>query len=443
MEGTGGLDARRAAVCVSCRVQVVYTDLCRDAAHFTPFDRRPARRRRHRDRAAGRDGRRAIARGRSRWPRRRSVCRGSHVKATAFIFTTTDCPVANRYAPEIRRLFDSYGRQGIRFWLVYVNARETPDAIRAHTKTYSLPLSVLRDREHELVRRLGVSVTPEVAMVDPRGTVIYRGRIDDRYTELGVDRPVATRHEFEDALAATVAGTPIATPNTRAVGCFIADFKPAKGSTRHFPRALDWLAVSPRRAPRALDRYANARHLQSSPAKPHSGPITFARDVAPIVFDKCASCHRPGGPAPFSLMTFADVRQRASQIVAVTERRYMPPWKADADPAGFVGQKRLSDDELATLRQWVAQGAPEGDRRDLPSQPAFAEGWQLGKPDLIVTLARAVRARRRADRRVSHLRHPVADRPRRSTSPASSSSRATRASCTMRISGSIRRAALA
>jgi Flp pilus assembly protein TadD len=265
---------------------------------------------------------------------------GDGVRATAFIFTTTDCPVANRYAPEIRRLFDIYSRQGIRFWLVYVNPRETPETIGAHTRTYALPMAVLRDRGHALVGRLGVSVTPEVAIVDPRGTVIYRGRIDDRYTELGVDRPVATRREFEEALGATVAGKAITTPTTRAVGCFISDFK----------------------------------------------PVTFARDVAPIVFDKCVSCHRAGGAAPFSLMTYADVRQRASQIVAVTERGYMPPWKAEADPAGFVGQKRLSDDDRAVLRQWAAQGAPEGDRGELPKAPAFADGWQLGTPDLIVTL---------------------------------------------------------
>ena len=338
------LDARDAAVCVSCRVQVVYTDLA--AMQRTPRGSIAVR-------LAG--GVVAIALlastaaaqsrlidldGRTVDP----FAAASGVKATAFIFTTTDCPVANRYAPDIRRLVDSYTRRGIRFWLVYVNPRETPAAIRAHVKTFSLPVTVVRDQDHALVRRLGVSVTPEVAMVDRSGTVIYRGRIDDRYTELGVDRPVATRREFEDALAAAVAGTPIATPSTRAVGCFIADFEP------------------------------------------QSGAITFSRDVAPIVFDKCASCHRSGGSAPFSLMTFADVRQRATQIVAVTERRYMPPWKADPDPAGFVGQKRLSDNELATLRQWAAQGAPEGDPADLPPAPSFADGWQLGKPDLIVTL---------------------------------------------------------
>jgi Tfp pilus assembly protein PilF len=264
-------------------------------------------------------------------------------RATAFVFTTTDCPIANRYAPDIRRLYETFSRQGIGFWLVYVNPRETPDTIRRHRTTFDLALPTIRDSGHDLVRRLGVTVTPEVALVDAAGQTLYRGRIDDRHAELGVDRAMATRRDFEDALASTAAGRPVQTPATRAVGCIIADFK----------------------------------------------GVSFSRDVAPIVFDKCGSCHRPGGPAPFSLLSYADVRQRASQIVAVTERRYMPPWKADADPAGFVGQKRLSDADLDVLRQWARHGAPEGDRAELPPLPAFADGWQLGTPDLIVTLPEA------------------------------------------------------
>jgi Flp pilus assembly protein TadD len=264
------------------------------------------------------------------------------VRATAFVFTTSDCPIANRYAPEIERLFDAYRARGIRFWLVYVNPRDDAAAIRAHARQFSLSLPVLRDVEHALVERFGISVTPETA-VETAGTLVYRGRIDDRYLELGVGRAVATRREFEDALAALVAGRRVAAPRTKAVGCYVADFK----------------------------------------------PVTFARDVAPILFDKCASCHRPTGPAPFSLLTYADARQRARQIVEVTERRYMPPWKAEPQPEGFVGQPRLKDDEVGVLRRWVSQGAAEGERAHLPAAPTFPDTWQLGTPDMVVTLERA------------------------------------------------------
>lgn len=116
-------------------------------------------------------------------------------------------------------------------------------------------------------------------------------------------------------------------------------------------------------------------------------PVTFAGDVAPIIFDACAPCHRPGGPAPFSLLAYSEVKRRATQIAAVTERRFMPPWKAEPEPGGFIGQRRLTNSEIQVIRRWVDAGAPEGERKTLPLPPQGNAGWQLGRPDLIVTLA--------------------------------------------------------
>lgn len=115
-----------------------------------------------------------------------------------------------------------------------------------------------------------------------------------------------------------------------------------------------------------------------------SADVTFARDVAPIVFSACASCHRPGGPGPFSLTTFDEVRRRATQIAVVTKSRFMPPWKVEPTVGHFVGQRPLSDREIATIEQWVSDGTLEGDASDLPKLPSFADGWLLGRPDLIV-----------------------------------------------------------
>jgi Flp pilus assembly protein TadD len=111
---------------------------------------------------------------------------------------------------------------------------------------------------------------------------------------------------------------------------------------------------------------------------------TFTKDVAPIVFDACVSCHRDGGPGPFPLTTYDDVRRRATQIAQVTRTRYMPPWKVHEDVGQFVGQRLLTAREIGTLTQWAKNGAPEGDPRDLPPLPKHAEGWLLGKPDLVV-----------------------------------------------------------
>jgi thioredoxin-like negative regulator of GroEL/mono/diheme cytochrome c family protein len=117
------------------------------------------------------------------------------------------------------------------------------------------------------------------------------------------------------------------------------------------------------------------------------GAPTFARDIAPILFTRCITCHHPGGPAPFSLLTYADARQRASLIATAARNRFMPPWKASRSSGPFVGQHPLSEDEIDRIARWAAAGAPEGDRKDLPQTPRLAEGWQLGKPDLIVSPA--------------------------------------------------------
>jgi Flp pilus assembly protein TadD len=112
--------------------------------------------------------------------------------------------------------------------------------------------------------------------------------------------------------------------------------------------------------------------------------VTFTRDVAPIIFSSCASCHRTGGPGPFSLTTYEEVRRRANQISLVVSSRFMPPWKVSDAIGPFVGQHPLTIKEIATITDWVANGAPEGDPQHLPKLPGFADSWLLGKPDLIV-----------------------------------------------------------
>ncbi|HUR33427.1 MAG TPA: hypothetical protein VM032_06500, partial [Vicinamibacterales bacterium] len=115
--------------------------------------------------------------------------------------------------------------------------------------------------------------------------------------------------------------------------------------------------------------------------------ITFTRDVAPILFAHCATCHRPGEVGGFSLLTFADVRPRAAAIARAVRTRAMPPWKPDPIAGTrFVGDRRLSDGDIQTLEQWAARGAAEGNPADLPVPPAFPDGWQLGQPDLVVSM---------------------------------------------------------
>jgi len=116
--------------------------------------------------------------------------------------------------------------------------------------------------------------------------------------------------------------------------------------------------------------------------------VTFNKDIAPVIFNNCASCHRPGESGPFSLLTYRDVRKHAAQIAAVTRIRFMPPWLPEPGYGDFVGARRLTQNEISLIQQWVQGGTVEGNPSDLPPVPKSADGWQLGKPDLVVTTAR-------------------------------------------------------
>ncbi|HZZ78012.1 MAG TPA: cytochrome c [Gemmataceae bacterium] len=118
---------------------------------------------------------------------------------------------------------------------------------------------------------------------------------------------------------------------------------------------------------------------------------TFNKDVAPILFNQCASCHRPGEAAPFPLLNYQDAKKRARLIAKVTQSKQMPPWKAANGDVAFRNERRLSDAEIGTLQQWFAAGAPEGNAKDLPPAPTFVGDWPLGKPDLVVKMPKAYR----------------------------------------------------
>ena len=137
------------------------------------------------------------------------------------VFTTTDCPVSNRYAPEIQRLAAKFADQ-VQFVLVYPVATDSPDLIKEHRKKFGYSLESIRDTGQKLVKQTGVTVTPEVAVMAGE-RMVYRGRIDDRYVDLGRERPNPTQRDLENALSALIAGKPIAIRETRAVGCILSD----------------------------------------------------------------------------------------------------------------------------------------------------------------------------------------------------------------------------
>ena len=118
-----------------------------------------------------------------------------------------------------------------------------------------------------------------------------------------------------------------------------------------------------------------------------AAPVTFNQQIAPIIYRNCTACHRPGESAPFSLLSYEDVKRRAALIAAVTKRRYMPPWLPEHGYGDFAEERRLTDSEIGLIQEWVKQGAPPGAGRT-PAPPKYADEWQLGTPDLILRISK-------------------------------------------------------
>ncbi|MBX7104875.1 MAG: redoxin domain-containing protein [Gemmataceae bacterium] len=146
-------------------------------------------------------------------------------KVRVFVFTRTDCPIANRYAPELKAIEKRFRGRGVEFVLVFVDPREPAETIREHLREYQLPFPALVDPEHKLVAYLNATVTPEAAVLAGDGRLAYLGRIDDRYTDIGRPRADATSHDLADAIQATLDGRSVVPSRKKAVGCLIVDLR--------------------------------------------------------------------------------------------------------------------------------------------------------------------------------------------------------------------------
>jgi hypothetical protein len=125
---------------------------------------------------------------------------------------------------------------------------------------------------------------------------------------------------------------------------------------------------------------------QADTKKSSSNQLTFTKDIAPIFFKQCAECHRAGEAAPFSVMSYKDVRPWAKSIKEKVAKREMPPWSADPHVGEWTNDRRLSQADIDAIVAWVDGGANEGNPKDLPPAPKFAEGWSIGKPDVIIPM---------------------------------------------------------
>jgi len=149
---------------------------------------------------------------------------------TVLVFLYTDCPVANVMAPELTRIQKDYASKGIRFFRVYADSTLTDEAIAQHGRDFKLDFPAVRDTDLELVRLTGAQITPEAVVYDRKGERRYRGRINNKYEDLGKYRRNPTQHDLRDALDALLAGKPVSTPETKAIGCYLPQPKDAPES---------------------------------------------------------------------------------------------------------------------------------------------------------------------------------------------------------------------
>ena len=143
---------------------------------------------------------------------------GSH-KATVLLFVGTDCPISNAYAPEFNRIDADYGHRDVALFAIHSDRRVTAQEARRHAGEFGYRFPVLLDADQKLARRVGAKVTPEAAVLDARGRVVYVGRIDDLFVDFGKRRVAATKHELRDAIDAVLGGKPVPLPAAPAVGC--------------------------------------------------------------------------------------------------------------------------------------------------------------------------------------------------------------------------------
>ena len=145
-------------------------------------------------------------------------------KIVVLVFVRTDCPVANRYAPTIQKLSEEHAAKAV-FWLVYPSKAESAEVIRKHEREYGYKIPALRDPQHVLVKESQVEITPEVAVFSTDRRLVYHGRIDNLYEDVGRTRSVATTHELQDAISAALGGKSLPVDATHAVGCYISDLE--------------------------------------------------------------------------------------------------------------------------------------------------------------------------------------------------------------------------
>ena len=254
-----------------------------------------------------------------------------------FVFLSTECPVAQRYAMRLKRMHVEYKGKGVTIVGVYPNENDSVEDVKAYLLKAEYTFPIIKDIDGSLARHFGATMTPQAHLVDTSGVLRFRGPIDDnRYV-------TRVKHEYlKEAISAVLAGKPVPVKETPAFGCTI-----------HFPDL------------------------------PALAEINYAEHIAPIIQKNCQSCHHDDGIAPFPLVNYEDVKMYANKIGEQTQARLMPPWRTVSGHGDFKNERRLTDNEIGLIAEWVktaVSGPTKGDASTIQSQVA----WTHGEPDVIV-----------------------------------------------------------
>ncbi len=271
-------------------------------------------------------------------------------KIVVLAFLGTECPLAKLYAPRLAEMAKQYADKGVVFLGIDSNRQDAVTEIASFARVHEIGFPILKDLNQTVADKAGATRTPEVVVLDAQHAIRYRGRIDDQYgfkSNSNYVKPAATERDLATAIDAVLAGKQVATAETTPPGCLIGrDLKPVADSE-----------------------------------------VTYSKQIARIMNANCVFCHREGQIAPFTLTSYDEVAGWAGMIEEVVQAERMPPWHADQKFGHFKNDARLSDADKATISKWVANGAPEGNPKDLPEPPKFAEGWMIPKPEQVIYMA--------------------------------------------------------
>jgi peroxiredoxin len=273
-------------------------------------------------------------------------------KVVVLAFLGTECPLAKNYAPRLRDLAAEFAPQGVAFLAIDSNVQDSLSEMAVFAQKTELTVPLLKDNNSQLADQLGAVRTPEVFLLDKDRVVRYWGRIDDQYgqaTGTGYARPKLTARYLADAIAAVLDGHEVAQPVVSAIGCHIG---------------------------------------RVSKVVPH-GDVTYSKQVARVIQDRCVTCHRKDEVAPFTLSSYEDAVCWSETIREVVDEARMPPWFADPRYGHFANDARLTPEEKQVLLTWIDNGCPQGDPKDLPAPRTFVDGWQIGEPDEVHYMADA------------------------------------------------------